>query len=265
VLGALRCPVCHAGLARDGGTLRCAHGHVFDVARQGHVHLAPGARALRGDTAAMVQAREDFLDAGHFAPIARALARAAADVDAPGVVADVGGGTGQYLAAVLDAAPARAGIVLDSSTPALRRAARRHPRMAAVACDAWRALPLADAAAAVVLTVFAPRGAPELRRVLHPEGVVLAVTPTERHLQELRGPLRMLGVAPGKAERLAADLGLHERERTLIEAPLVLGAQDARRAADMGPAGFHEREPGELPARIEATLSVELTVLSSTP
>jgi 23S rRNA (guanine745-N1)-methyltransferase len=261
---ALRCPVCGAGLVRDAAALRCAGGHAFDVARQGHVHLAPGNRRLAGDTAEMVAAREAFLGAGHYAPLSDALARRATTVTATGVIADVGAGTGHHLAQVLEASPGRTGIALDSSTPALRRAARAHPRMAAVACDAWHALPLHDDAAAVVLSVFAPRGAPEIARVLAPGGVVLAVTPTERHLQELREPLRMLAVGAGKADRLASSLGLREHDRTLIETELTLTALQARQAAAMGPAGHHERDAADLPASLTATLSVELTVLSST-
>jgi 23S rRNA (guanine745-N1)-methyltransferase len=225
------------------------------------VHLAPGSKALAGDTAAMVAARADFLAAGHYAPISDALAAAAHVIDAPGVVADLGAGTGHHLARVLDALPGRAGIALDTSTAALRRAARAHPRIAAVAADAWGPLPLRDGAAAIVLSVFAPRGAPEIRRILAPGGAVLAITPTERHLAELREPLGMLDVPGGKADRLAADLGLQARGRRTIEAPLRLTADEALLAARMGPAGFHDRPVAELPAHLTATLSVELTVL----
>jgi 23S rRNA (guanine745-N1)-methyltransferase len=226
------------------------------------VHLAIGSRRLAGDTAEMVAARAAFLAAGHYAPVTDALARRAA-VDAPGVIADVGAGTGQHLAAVLDAHPDRIGIALDSSTPAMRRAARAHPRMAAVTCDAWDALPVAEGAAAVVLSVFAPRGANEIRRVLAPAGVVLVVTPTERHLAELREPLGLLRTDPGKADRLAADLGLRERDRLAIEAELRLTAEEALLAARMGPAGHHDRDVASLPDTVTTTLSVELTVLSS--
>jgi 23S rRNA (guanine745-N1)-methyltransferase len=226
------------------------------------VHLATGSRRLAGDTAEMIAARAAFLAAGHYASVTDALARHAA-VDAPGVIADVGAGTGQHLAAVLDAHPDRIGIALDSSTPAMRRAARAHPRMAAVTCDAWDALPVAEGAAAVVLSVFAPRGANEIRRVLAPTCVVLVVTPTERHLAELREPLGLLRTDPGKADRLAADLGLRERDRLAIEAELRLTAEEALLAARMGPAGHHDREVASLPDTVTTTLSVELTVLSS--
>ncbi len=78
----------------------------------------------------------------------------------PGCAADVGAGPGYYLAAVLGQLPGRAGLALDVSKFALRRAARAHPRIGAVAADAWRRLPVADGAAAVVVNVFAPRSGP---------------------------------------------------------------------------------------------------------
>jgi len=77
----LICPVCgvdrQAGLRLDAGALRCAAGHSFDVARQGYVSLLVGSRPPgTADTAAMVAARAAFLDAGHYAPLANALAEA---------------------------------------------------------------------------------------------------------------------------------------------------------------------------------------------
>src|SRR5215469_6433587 len=153
----LTCAHCDAALARAGGSLRCRAGHVFDIARQGYVSLIPaGARVPAGDTAAMVAARAAFLTAGHFASLAAELGRAAAEAAYPagpggpagaGCVVDVGAGTGYYLAAVLDRLPDRAGLALDVSRFSLRRAARAHPRIGAVRCDAWRRLPVADGAA----------------------------------------------------------------------------------------------------------------------
>src|SRR6266567_4602170 len=175
VIRYLECPYCGAGMVDAGAALRCGRGHAFDIARQGYVSLLPaGAKGGGGDTVAMVRARGDFLAAGHFAGLAADLAQAAADVAAspavPGCVLDVGAGTGYYLAAVLGRLPGRAGLALDVSRPALRWAARVHPRIGAVACDAWLQLPVADSAAILALNVFAPRNGAELRRVLSPAG-----------------------------------------------------------------------------------------------
>ncbi|MEU6792506.1 putative RNA methyltransferase [Nonomuraea wenchangensis] len=73
----LVCPVCRADLRLDERALRCAGGHAFDVARQGYVSLLVGSRPPgTADSAEMVAARAAFLDAGHYAPLAAAVAEA---------------------------------------------------------------------------------------------------------------------------------------------------------------------------------------------
>src|SRR4051794_29521788 len=100
--GLLACPHCREPLEGDGDTLRCAQGHAFDVARQGYVSLiAGGGLRHHGDTRAMVEARAEFLEGGHFDAIADAAVNAA-EVDAPGAIVDVGAGTGHYLTRLLD-------------------------------------------------------------------------------------------------------------------------------------------------------------------
>ncbi|MGB4593539.1 MAG: hypothetical protein WBI63_07195, partial [Coriobacteriia bacterium] len=132
VIDELACPHCGAALIVVDATLRCESGHSFDVARQGYVSLLPrGAHADTADTPAMVEARDAFLGAGYYAPIAGAVADAlgsALGADASGCVVDIGAGTGYYLARVLDGMPRLAGLALDTSKPALRRAARAHER-----------------------------------------------------------------------------------------------------------------------------------------
>jgi SAM-dependent methyltransferase len=256
VVDHLRCPHCGLALREDGGALRCESGHSFDVARQGYVSLFDG-RAARGDTAAMVHARARFLDAGHMEPLYDAVADAGGD--AGGCVVDVGAGTGQCLARVLEAgaegepdqatpagdsdgAPtARVGLALDSSKYALRRAARAHPRIGAVACDAWRPLPVRDATAALVLSVFAPRDAGEVARILAPDGMLVAVTPTPRHLGELVQALHLLTVDEGKPERLDEKLApaLVPIDRRGLEWDLSLSRADCLAAAAMGPSAWH--------------------------
>lgn len=254
----LRCPHCGADLAADPGgrALRCAAGrHTFDVARQGYANLLAGdARTGTADTADMVAARDAFLQAGHYKPIAEALAAEAAALGGvPGAVVDVGAGTGHYLAHVLDAAPDRVGLALDISKYALRRAAKAHPRAGAVVCDAWRPLPVRDAAAALVLNVFAPRNPAELRRILHPGGTLAVVTPTASHLAELVGTLGLLRVDDDKKTRLDAALAPHltpDRAHR-IGFTLALGHDDIATVVGMGPSAWHT-DPAELRTRIAA-------------
>jgi 23S rRNA (guanine745-N1)-methyltransferase len=311
----LCCPVCGRGLSpfahepgRSAG-LRCSTGHSFDIARQGYVNLVPG----RADTPEMVEARDEFLRAGHFrrlseelakearSALAEAAGRAGADGDtlaadpaapadggdtlaadpaahadgghtlaadpaapaAGGAILDVGAGTGHHLAAVLDALPDRVGIAIDASPAALRRAARSHPRAAAVGADAWKPLPLRDGIATVVLSVFAPRNAAEMARVLAPGGSLIAVTPTTRHLHELVGPLGLLSVPDDKEDRLDTQLAAHftlTRRRTLEHA-MFLTRDESAQIVRMGPSAWHVDERSV--AERLATLPDPLTVTAS--
>ncbi|MFE6053497.1 putative RNA methyltransferase [Kitasatospora sp. NPDC056446] len=265
----LACPLCAQALTRYDRSLRCATGHSFDLAKQGYVSLLAGdAHTGTGDTAEMVAARADFLAAGHYRPIADALAEAAVEVSSgasageptgasaegpDGLVADLGAGTGHYLAHVLDALPGRVGAALDISKFALRRAARAHPRIGAVVCDAWRPLPLRDASADLVLNVFAPRNGPEIRRVLRPGGTLLLVSPTSRHLRRLVDALGLLSVDEEKQRRIDEKLGpyLTPAGRREVEFTLRLGPQDVRTVVGMGPSAWHT-DPERLGAALAA-------------
>ncbi|MFI8459362.1 putative RNA methyltransferase [Kitasatospora sp. NPDC085464] len=253
----LACPLCAQPLTRHDRSLRCPAGHSFDLAKQGYVSLLAGdAHTGTGDTAEMVAARADFLAAGHYRPIADALAEAsaAAPADEPdGLVADLGAGTGHYLAHVLDALPDRVGAALDISKYALRRAAKAHPRIGAVVCDAWRPLPLRDASAELMLNVFAPRNGPEIRRVLRPGGTLLLVSPTARHLGELVDALGLLSVDEEKQRRIDEKLGpyLTPAGRREVEFTLRLDPQDVRTVVGMGPSAWHT-DPERLGAALTA-------------
>lgn len=255
VAGYLRCPVCGGPVRLSARRLGCDRGHSFDVARQGYVTLVSGrAGPGTGDSAEMVMARERFLAGGHYQPVAATVGELAAKAapDGPGLVADLAGGTGYYLARVLDALPGRLGVCLDLSAAALRRAARAHPRAAAVGADVWQPLPLASGAAAVALSVFGPRNAAEIRRVLAPGGALIVVTPGAGHLRELRGPLGLIGIDERKSARLAEAYGdLAAPSVTALHRLLTLDHADVAAVVAMGPSARHVAA-GTLASRIAA-------------
>ena len=264
----LACPVCGQPLAPDAAGLRCAAGHAFDRARQGHVTLLPpGGSPHEGDSAAMVADRAAFLAAGHYAGITAALAGAALAGPPVRTLVDLGGGTGAHLAGVLDRAPDAAGVVLDASRYAARRAARAHPRAMAVVADSWARWPLRDAAVDRVLVVFAPRNGAEAARVLAPGGRLVVVTPAADHLTELVGPLGLLTVDPAKADRLAAGMAGHLEPAGATTHREVLSLDHAAVATlvGMGPHARHldAAELGErvaaLPAAVPVTVAVDVT------
>lgn len=267
----LRCPTCKDVVRREGVVLRCPLRHSFDVARQGYVNLKPPKSRATGDEPPMLDARARFLAAGHFAPLRDALAeRAALAVPhtVPGCVVDAGAGTGWYLAAVLDRMPDRVGVALDIAQGALRRAAGVHERAAAVGCDVWSRVPLGDGVAAALTVVFSPRNPEEFARVLHRQGRLVVVTPTERHLVEAREALGLLDVEEDKTARLEESLaGRFSRQSAeVVEFTMALPHEDALALASMGPTARHstleelaERVTG-VPEPWTVTASVRLAV-----
>jgi 23S rRNA (guanine745-N1)-methyltransferase len=268
--------MCGAALTAlpDDRGLRCASGHAFDRARQGHVTLQPPVRRpVLGDSASMVADRAAFLGSGSYDGVTAALTDAALADGGPHTLLDLGGGTGHHLAALLDRAPEAVGVVLDASPYAARRAARAHPRAMAVVADSWSRLPVLDGVLDRVLVVFAPRNGPEIARVLAPGGRLVVVTPAADHLAELVGPLGLLRVDPRKAERTATTLEpfLRLTRATSHRQTLALDHAAVEVLVGMGPHARHlvrddlrARLEG-FPERIPVTVSVEIGVYQPLP
>ncbi|NBA95400.1 putative RNA methyltransferase [Pseudomonas sp. R5(2019)] len=186
----LTCPICSAALAALDNGVACPAGHRFDRARQGYLNLLPVQHKNSrdpGDNQAMVEARRDFLNAGHYAPVARRLAELAAE-RAPSQWLDIGCGEGYYTAQIADALPQAQGYALDISREAVKRACRRNPAVTWLVASMAR-IPLADASCQFLASVFSPLDWNEAKRLLSPGGGLMRVGPTSEHLIELREKL----------------------------------------------------------------------------
>ncbi|MGY4856803.1 methyltransferase domain-containing protein [Cryobacterium sp. AP23] len=229
--------------------------------RRGYASLIAGSRRLIGDSPAMLDARDMFLERGWYADLRTALSDLVAAESAHRVI-DIGCGTGYYLRGVLAALartlPAAGGpgagelsaLAVDLSAPAVARtvrAALQAPgsHTAGLVADVWSPLPVRDGAADVLINVFAPRNPAEFHRIVVPGGLLAVVVPHPTHLQELRADGLALDVHENKTADLTASLtGLFNLEHSRdLSAVLSLSPADVTALIGMGPSAHHPRSP----------------------
>ena len=192
--GALACPLDGKPLHSSGSAWRCANGHGFDIASQGHTHLLPVQNKRSrdpGDSKEMVASRRRFLNAGYYQPIAEVARRAVLAETSPTETIrclDAGCGEGYYLRQL--AAPGEevrhlALIGLDISKWAVLSAAKQEKRIAWVVGSNAN-LPILPRTLDRVLCMFGFPVYAEFARVLKSGGQLVQVDAGSEHLRELR-------------------------------------------------------------------------------
>ena len=190
----LACPLDGAPLHNQGAAWQCAAGHNFDIASHGYTHLLPVQNKRSrdpGDSKEMVAARRRFLNAGHYRPIADAVAAATlSDLPNDGTASclDAGCGEGYYLrqlAAAVGEEQSLAILGLDISKWAVQAAAKQDKRPAWVVGSNAN-LPALPGTLDRVLCMFGFPVYAEFARVLKPGGRLIQVDAGPEHLRELR-------------------------------------------------------------------------------
>ena len=195
---ALACPLDGNPLNPDSATWRCQAGHSFDEARQGYINLLPvqNKRSRHpGDSKEMVAARERFLNAGYYRPVADAISEAVLQdvADESGLLSclDAGCGEGYYLRQ-LAAANHKHGLAsgldligLDISKWATLAAAKQDKSTRWVV-GSNACLPVLPGTLDRVLCIFGFPVYSEFFRVLKPGGLLVKVDAGRDHLRELR-------------------------------------------------------------------------------
>ncbi|MDP5254718.1 MULTISPECIES: 23S rRNA (guanine(745)-N(1))-methyltransferase [unclassified Vibrio] len=209
---AYHCPICSFALEQQSNSYRCPQGHQFDIAKEGYVNLLPVQQKKSkdpGDNQLMTQARRRFLSSGHYDALRHHVAQQLNRVLSPdaSAILDLGCGEGFYTQGLHEELSARANVPevygIDISKVAVRYAAKRY-RQCRFSVSSSYHLPFADQSLDGVVRIYAPSEATELQRVLKANGLLLTVTPAQRHLYQLR-------------EQIYTDVRLHAAEPELIE------------------------------------------------
>lgn len=188
----LACPLCGQVLTQEEKRALCPAGHSFDRARQGYLNLLMDQSARgHGDDKAMLLARRDFLEEGHYAPLLKALC----DIlhrrfPAEGVLVDAGCGEGWYFRGILrelaSAGKRVDGYAFDVARDGARLAAgRRVGDETYFVASAFR-IPMLTACADGVLSLFSPFAEEEYARILKKDGLLIRAFPEREHLMELK-------------------------------------------------------------------------------
>jgi 23S rRNA (guanine745-N1)-methyltransferase len=185
-----QCPLCATSLHLNPSAKSyiCENNHHFDLAKEGYLNLLPvqfKCSTEPGDNKQMMQARREFLEAGYYEPLAKAVTMLI-DANQPKHLLDLGCGEGYYTRKIeaYSAHPLELQGI-DIAKVAIAAAAKKQPNARFIVASSNR-LPYAAEYFDWVLRVFAPSNDDELKRVLKPSGLLLTVTPGPRHLWQLK-------------------------------------------------------------------------------
>lgn len=241
-----QCPLCHCPLHQEASLLRCSNRHQFDRAKEGYVNLLPVQHKRSrqpGDSADMMQARREFLDAGHYQPLQQRVSEIFSRIlpERPVSVLDIGCGEGYYthaVAAHLQAQGEARVYGLDVSKVAVRYGARRYHNVEFCVASSHR-LPFPDAHFDAVLRIYAPCKAAELVRVVKEQGYVLTVTPGPRHLIQFKAliyqDVKLHDETPEQME------GFEMIEQHALNYPMQLNAEESAALLQMTPFAWRAR------------------------
>ncbi|MBO5576786.1 MAG: methyltransferase domain-containing protein [Ruminococcus sp.] len=190
------CPVCKKKLKKLDNVFHCQNGHSFDIARKGYVNLLTTKKrdpSKSGDKAEMVKARTAFLDKDYYRPLAEktaSLLKELLDGKKNSAVIDSGCGEGYYTCIYAHSVPEALFFGVDISKSAVSHCMTRVHVKKLKNCEFCVAssfeLPFKNEMADVVVSTFAPVSNDEYARVLKKGGKLVVVSPSSKHLFELK-------------------------------------------------------------------------------
>jgi len=259
-LSALICPHCGSPLFQEEKRAVCSLGHSFDRAGEGYFNLLCARDSGgHGDDREMLRARREFLDRGYYRPLLCALQREAlARFPQGGVWLDAGCGEGYYTQgignALRQAGKSPRGYAFDISKYAVRMCAKRCRGEDVFFVASVFHIPITEASADLIFSLFSPYAEEEFLRVLKPGGYLIRAVPLEDHLYSLK---RAVYASP-KRNLTRAEIGagfFEEKEKRIRASFFLPDSQTIRALFQMTPYA-HKTSPEDV-RKLEALTELE--------
>ncbi len=191
------CPICKGELEVFEHSLKCEHGHSFDISAEGYTHLLPANKMnskIPGDSKEMAASRSEFLDKGYYEPLLQKLKETVLKLakSSDFALLDCGCGEGYYTSSIAKELKNRIStaktVGFDISRPSVKRAAKRGKETEYAVASVFD-IPVKNESFDVLINVFSPLSIEEYYRVLKKNGYYIYVVPAARHLWQLKAAI----------------------------------------------------------------------------
>ncbi len=190
------CPLCEKLLLphMSGKEYFCENNHHFDLAKEGYLNLLPvQAKGSKdpGDNREMIRARNSFLEAGYYDPLAKVLVETIGSLrknNQKMTLLDLGCGEGYYSRQIERRYRKNVQVELhglDIAKNAIRAAAKKQANAKFIVASSNKP-PYPDQYFDLVFRIYAPSNGQQLKRIIKPDGALLIATPGPRHLWQLK-------------------------------------------------------------------------------
>ena len=177
----LACPKCHSSFEVVGHSVRCAQGHVYNIAKKGSLYFLN--KKIESEyTKDMLGHRQRMIQTGMYAPMIEAISAHLADVDG---LLDVGCGEGSFLQKLATQVESEVNIGFDISKEGIELATNQAVEALWLVADLTN-LPIQNQSMSHILNIFSPSHYHEFARVLKPKGKLIKIIPGPLYLKELR-------------------------------------------------------------------------------
>ncbi|MFT9846909.1 putative RNA methyltransferase [Aneurinibacillus sp. REN35] len=189
------CPLCASSMQIvDNASLRCAHHHTFDFAKQGYINLLTHPLKTKYDKKLFASRRKLIVESGLFAPLTQTIAELIINNKNQGQVIthmlDAGCGEGSHLTTICDQVCSHlkrpiVGVGIDIAKEGIAIAAQNYANKIWCVADLAHA-PFKEKQFDVLLTILSPSNYAECQRLLRDDGMIVKVVPQSGYLTELR-------------------------------------------------------------------------------